>query len=387
MEVKSDKVELRKLYLKAKAGPDWRFHQLYDKVWKEDILLHAWRLTRANAGSPGVDGVTFVQFESAGLVDWLSGLQEELRAKTYRPQPVRRVLIAKPGGGERPLGIPTIRDRVVQTVIKLVIEPIFEAHLDESAYGYRPRRGAGEAIRKVHNLLCRGFTAVVDADLSKYFDTIPHDALMKSVARRIVDRHLLRLIKLFLKVPVEDDEGQGGRRMSGGRQPTRNAPQGGVISPLLANLYMNRLLKHWRTIGRDGVWQAQIVSYADDFVILFRHSVVPALKWTHDVLTRLGLVLNEDKTKLCDARRERFDFLGFSFGPPCNRKARRWYLGASPFHKSVQLSQDLLARLAGAWKYGCQALRLRHFTRSRVLTVQASTPPARSVAKRPSHGT
>jgi len=344
----------RKLYLKAKAEPDWRFHQLYDKVWREDILLHAWRLARSNAGSPGVDGVTFDQIEAVGLTGWLAGLQEELREKTYRPQPVRRVLIPKPGGGERPLGIPTIRDRVVQTAIKLLIEPIFEADLDDSAYGYRPRRGAVEAIRKVHNLLCQGYTAVVDADLSKYFDTIPHEALMQSVARRVVDRHLLRLIKLFLKVPVEDDDGRGGRRMSGGRKHKRGTPQGGVISPLLANLYMNRLLKHWRATGRDQAWQAQIVSYADDFVILCRRSAVPALHWTRGVLARLGLVLNEDKTRLCDARRERFDFLGYSFGPHCYRKAGRWYLGASPSHKSVQrlktrLRGVLVPGNLGAW--------------------------------------
>jgi len=344
----------RKLYRKAKAEPDCRFHQLYDKVWREDILFHAWRLARAKAGAPGVDGVTFVQIEAQGLADWLDRLREELREKTYRPQPVRRVLIPKPGGGERPLGIPTIRDRVVQTAVKLVIEPIFEADLDDSAYGYRPRRGAGEAIRKVHELLCQGYTAVVDADLSKYFDTIPHEALMQSVARRIVDRALLRLIKQFLKVPIEEDDGKGGKRMTGGRKQTRGTPQGGVISPLLANLYMNRLLKYWRSTGRDRAWQAQIVSYADDFVILCRHTATPALKWTQAVLTRLGLILNEDKTRLCDARQETFDFLGYSFGPHCYRKTGRWYLGASPSRKSVQRIKTRLRGLLvpghlGSW--------------------------------------
>lgn len=344
----------RKLYRKAKAEPDCRFHQLYDKVWREDILFHAWRLARAKAGAPGVDGVTFEQIETEGLADWLDRLREELREKTYRPQPVRRVLIPKPGGGERPLGIPTIRDRVVQTAVKLVIEPIFEADLDDSAYGYRPRRGAGEAIRRVHELLCQGYTAVVDADLSKYFDTIPHEALMQSVARRIVDRALLRLIKQFLKVPIEEDDGKGGKRMTGGRKQTRGTPQGGVISPLLANLYMNRLLKYWRSTGRDRAWQAQIVSYADDFVILCRHTATPALKWTQAVLDRLGLVLNEDKTRLCDARRETFDFLGYSFGPHCYRKTGRWYLGASPSRKSVRRIKTRLRGLLvpgnlGSW--------------------------------------
>jgi len=169
----------RKLYLKAKAEPAFRFYQLYDKVWREDILAHAYALARANAGAPGVDGVTFAEIEAAGLEEWLAGLCEELRLKTYRPQPVRRTMIPKPGGGERPLGIPIIRDRVVQTAGKLVVEPIFEADLDESAYGYRPGRGGADAIKKVHWLICRGYTDVVDADLSKYFDTIPHRGLMR----------------------------------------------------------------------------------------------------------------------------------------------------------------------------------------------------------------
>src|SRR3954454_19211319 len=194
----------RKLYCKAKAEPAFRFYLLYDKICREDILRHAYRLTRANAGAPGVDGVTFAQIETQGVDAWLASLREELASKTYRPAPVRRVMIPKPGGGERPLGIPTIRDRVVQTAAKLVLEPIFEADFEDSAYGYRPRRGGVEAIKEVHRHICRGYTDVVDADLSKYFDTIPHRELMQSVARRIVDRHVLRLIKLWLKAPVEE---------------------------------------------------------------------------------------------------------------------------------------------------------------------------------------
>jgi len=192
----------RKLYPKAKAEPAFRFYQLYDKVWREDILAHAYALARANAGAPGVDGVTFAEIEAAGLEEWLAGLREELRSKTYRSRPVRRAMIPKPGGGERPLGIPTIRDRVAQTAVKLVVEPIFEVDFDESAYGYRPRRGGADAIKEVHRLICRGYTDVVDADLSKYFDTIPHRDLIQCVARRIVDRHVLRLIKLWLKGTV-----------------------------------------------------------------------------------------------------------------------------------------------------------------------------------------
>jgi len=344
----------RKLYLKAKAEPAFRFYQLYDKVWRTDILAHAYALARANGGAPGVDGVTFAMIEAGGLEEWLGGLGEELRQKTYRPQAVRRVTIPKPGGGERPLGIPTIRDRVVQTAVKLVIEPIFEADLDDSAYGYRPKRGAADAIKEVHRLLCRGHSDVVDADLSKYFDTISHAQLMQSVARRIVDRQVLRLIKLWLKSPVEERDGNGKGRMSGGKDNACGTPQGGVISPLLANLYMNRFLKHWRTTGKGETFRAHIVSYADDFVILSRGCAAEALAWTKAVMTRLGLALNEDKTSVRNARQERFDFLGYTFGPHCFRKNGHWYLGASPSRKSVQRIKDKVGAVLvpgnkGAW--------------------------------------
>src|SRR6201987_3389729 len=229
----------RKLYCKAKAEPAFRFYLLYDKIYREDILRHAYALARANAGAPGVDGKAFAAIEASGLEKWLAGLREELISKTYRPDPVRRVMIPKPGGGERPLGIPTIRDRVVQTATKLVLEPIFEADLEPSAYGYRPGRSGIGAVKAVHGLLGQGFTDVVDADLSKYFDTIPHDQLLRSVAARIVDRHVLRLIKLWLRTPVEETGPDGQRRMSGGKQNTCGTPQGGVISRFLANCYMN----------------------------------------------------------------------------------------------------------------------------------------------------
>ena len=326
----------RKLYLKAKAEPAFRFYLLYDKIHREDILRHAYELARSNKGAPGVDGVTFAMIEAAGLEEWLDGLRNDLVAKTYRPEPVRRVMIPKPGGGERPLGIPTIRDRVAQTAAKLVLEPIFEADFDPSAYGYRPGRGGADAIKEVHRLLCRGYTDVVDADLSRYFDTIPHRELMQSAARRIVDRHVLRLIKLWLKTPVEERDGDGTRRMTGGKGSTCGSPQGGVISPMLANLYMNRLLKHWRATGRSDAYRAYVVAYADDFVILSRGHAAEALAWTEAVLARLGLALNEAKTSVRDARRERFDFLGYSFGPHRFRKDGHWYLGASPSQKSIQ---------------------------------------------------
>src|SRR6266850_4345731 len=326
----------RKLYRKAKAEPACRFYLLYDKIHREDILRHAYALARANAGAPGVDGETFAAIEAAGREEWLTGLRQELVTKTYRPAPVRRVKIPKPGGGERPLGIPTIRDRVIQTAAKLVLEPIFEADLEDSAYGYRPRRSGTDAIKEVHRLIGRDYTDVVDADLSKYFDTIPHSDLLQSVARRIVDRHVLRLIKLWLKAPIEERDEEGRRRMSGGKGSTCGTPQGGVASPLLANIYMNRFLKHWRLTARGEAFRAHVVSYADDFVILSRGCAAEALAWTKAVMTRLGLTLNEAKTSLRDARQERFDFLGYSFGPHRYKANGRWYLSASPSKKSVQ---------------------------------------------------
>jgi RNA-directed DNA polymerase len=326
----------RKLYCKAKAEPEFRFYLLYDKICREDMLRHAWCLARANGGAPGVDGVSFKAIEAGGLEEWLTGLRTELVEKTYRPAPVRRALIPKPGGGERALGIPTIRDRVVQAAAKLVLEPIFEADFEDSAYGYRPGRGGLDAIKEVHRRVLQGYTDVVDADLSKYFDTIPHRELMRSVARRIVDRHVLRLLKQWLRAPIEERDGDGGRRMTGGRKQTRGTPQGGVISPLLATLYMNRLLKYWRQRDCGRTYQAHVVSYADDFVILSRGHAAGALAWAQTTLTRLGLMLNEEKTTLKDARQERFTFLGYAFGPHCLRRDGSWYLGASPSDRSVK---------------------------------------------------
>ena len=298
--------------------------------------------------------MTFARIEAAGVQEWLAGLREELVSKTYRPQPVRRVMLPKPGGGQRPLGIPTIRDRVVQTAAKLVLEPIFEADFEDSAYGYRPNRGGGQAIKEVHRLICRGYTDVVDADLSGYFDSIPHADLMRSVARRVVDRHVLHLIKMWLKTPVEERDGNGKRRMSGGRKATRGTPQGGVASPLLSVIYMNRFLKHWRQTARGEAFRAHVVSYADDFVILSCGYAEEALAWTRAVMTKLGLTLNEAKTSVRNARQEHFDFLGYTFGPEHFRKDGHWYLGASPSRKSVQrlktkVSDLLVPGEMGTW--------------------------------------
>jgi RNA-directed DNA polymerase len=309
-----------KLYRKAKNEPGYRFYMLYDKFYREDILACAYHLARANKGAPGVDGQNFEEIESRGLEKWLNGIRQELCDKTYQPQPVRRVMIPKPGGGERPLGIPTIRDRVVQTAAKLVLEPIFEADLEPCAYGYRPKRSAQDAIREVHKLVCEGYTDVVDADLSKYFDTVPHCELMQCVAQRIVDRHVLRLIKMWLTAPVEERDESGKRRLTGGKDRHCGTPQGGVASPMLANLYMNRLLKGWKNTKRGEQFQAQIVNYADDFVILSRGKANEALEWTRQVVTRLGLTLNEAKTSIRQARKEGFNFLGYSVLQKCTGK-------------------------------------------------------------------
>jgi RNA-directed DNA polymerase len=349
----------RKLYQKAKGEPSYRFYLLYDKIYREDILAHAYALAKSNQGAPGVDGQSFWGIESLGLEEWLSGIRKDLRAKTYQPQAVRRVMIPKPGGGERPLGIPTIRDRVVQTAAKLLLEPILEADFDPNAYGYRPKRSAQDAIQKVHKLLCDGYADVVDADLSKYFDTIPHSELLKCVARRIVDRDMLRLIKMWLKVPVAEWDKDGKPRVSGGKGSSCGTPQGGVISPLLANLYMNRFLKYWRITGRGEVFQAQVVNYADDFVILSRGCAAEALNWTRRVMTRIGLTLNEAKTSIKRGRREWFDFLGYTFGAasaseewPCVSR------GESVEEERFPAAAES-GRSAGAWQRGTVAGRAR----------------------------
>src|ERR1700745_3685555 len=345
----------RKLYRKAKAEPAFRFYLLYDKIHREDILRPAYALARFNAGAPGVDGMTFAAIEASGLQEWLAGLREELISKTYRPDPVRRGMIPKPNGeGERPLGIPTIRDRVIQTAAKIVLEPIFEADFEDSVYGYRPTCGAVDAVKEVHRLICRGYTDVVDADLSRYFDSIPHAELMKSMARRVVDRNVLRLIKIWLRAPIEERDDDGKRRISGGKGNTRGTPQGGVVTPLLANIYMNRFLKHWRLTKRGEAFRAHVIAYADDFVILSRGHAAEALAWTKAVMTKLGLTLNEAKTSQRNARQECFDFLGDAFGPHHDERGGERYLGASPSKKSVRrikstVSELLVPREKGSW--------------------------------------
>ena len=340
------------LYTKAKQDPVYRFYLLYDKVYRVDILAHAYALSQQHGGAPGVDGVTFEDIEAAGRERWLAAVQEALRTETYRPQPVRRVLIPKPGGGERPLGIPTIRDRVVQTAAMLILQPIFEADLEPTAYGYRPGRGALEAVQEVHRALGAGHTEVVDADVSQYFDTIPHAALLKSLARRISDGKLLRLLKRWLKAPVAEAASGGGWRYSGGKRATRGTPQGGVISPLLANLYMNRYLKVFRLRGLDRRYGARLVNYADDFVVLCRDGAAEVLAQSRRWFAQMGLTLNEQKTRVCDGRRESFSFLGYTFGPMRSRKNGHRYVGAAPAKTAVQRVKGRIRQILRPGNHG-----------------------------------
>ena len=337
----------RNLYAKAKKEPDFRFYSLYDKVYRTDILAHAYLLAKANKGAEGVDGMTFEAIEILGLGEWLIRLQEDLRTRRYKPEAVRRMMIPKPGGGERPLGIPTIRDRVAQTAVSLVLTPIFEADFGEDMYGYRPKRNAQDAVKAVHQALKEGYTDVVDGDLSKYFDTIPHFELLRSVARRVSDGAMLHLIKLWLKVPVEETDKAGRKRRTGGRRNTKGTPQGGVISPLLANIYMNRFLKAWRERGMGQRLRAKVVVYADDFVILCKGTSGEALDVTKRWMTALKLTLNEKKTCLRNAHLEHFDFLGYTFGPTLHRPTGRSYLGATPSRKAVGRLRDRMRGIMG----------------------------------------
>jgi group II intron reverse transcriptase/maturase len=299
-----------KLYQKAKQEKEYKFYVLYDKIFQEYVLEEAYKMVKSNNSSPGIDKQTFSDIAEYGVEKFLWELKEELRTRTYKPQAVKRKMIEKENGGQRPLGIPTIKDRVAQTACKIVMEPIFEADFDDSSYGFRPKRSAKGAIIEIRQNLIKGNHMVYDADLSKYFDTIPHDKLEIALRERISDPRVIYLIKLWLKVPIVEEDG----RYTGGKKNKKGTPQGGVISPLLANIYMNLLD---RIVNQaDGYYSTRkirMIRYADDFILIARHISQEAILRTHQLLDRMGLIINEEKSKLVKAKESPFAFLGFTF--------------------------------------------------------------------------
>ena len=297
------------LHDKAKESPSFRFYALHDKVYRQDVLTFAYACCKANGGAAGVDNQTFEDIETYGAERWLDELAQELKNRTYQPLPVRRVYIPKPDGKQRPLGVPAIRDRTAEMAAVLVLEPIFEADLPPEQYAYRRDRSALDAVRHVHKLINTGHGEIVDADLSSYFDTLPHSELLKSVARRVVDGAMLHLIKMWLEAPVEETDERGNKRRSTrNRDQGRGSPQGSPISPLLSNLYMRRFVLGWKKLGHEKRLRAYIVNYADDLVICCRDKAADALVTMRDMMTRLKLTVNEKKTRVCKLPEEEFDF-------------------------------------------------------------------------------
>src|ERR1700739_2949400 len=326
------------LQAKAKAEASYRFYSLYDKISREDILSHAFAQCRSNKGAPGVDGQDFADVEAYGVERWLGELALALRQETYRPNPIRRVFIPKANGKLRPLGISTLRDRVCMTAAMLVLEPIFEADLPSEQYAYRPGRNAQQAVVEVEELLFRGHPDVVDADLAHYFGSIPHTELMMSVARRIVDRRVLHLIKMWLDCPVEETDQRGRKaRTAEARDNRRGIPQGSPISPLLANLYMRRFVLGWKKLGLERSLGTRIVTYADDLVILCKKGrAEEALQRLHQIMGRLKLTVNEGKTRICTVPEGEFDFLGYTFGRMYSRTTGQARLALRPSKKSIK---------------------------------------------------
>ena len=343
------------LHAKAKAEAGYRFYALYDKISRDDILAHAYAQCRSNKGAPGINGQDFADIEAYGVERWLGELALALRQKTYRPDPSRRVFIPKANGKLRPLGISTVRDRVCMTAAMLVLEPIFEADLPPEQYAYRPGRNAQQAVVEVEELLFRGHPEVVDADLADHFGSIPHAELLKSVARRIVDRRVLHLIKMWLECPVEETDDRGRKtRTTEAKDTRRGIPQGSPLSPLLANLYMRRLVLGWKKLGLEQSLGTRIVTYADDLVILCKKgNAEQALQQLRKITGKLKLKVNEEKTRICKVPEGEFDFLGYTFGRMYSARTGQARLAQRPSKKSIKRMVEKVRALtarSGTWQ-------------------------------------
>jgi len=344
-----------KLSEKAKREPKFRFYALYDRIYRKDVLWAAWEQVRANGGSGGVDGLSIEEIEKAGggAERLVEELHQELLTKTYKPKAVRRVYIEKPDGSKRPLGIPTVRDRVVQTASLLILEPIFEADFEECSYGFRPGRNAHQALEEIRGHLKAGYQAVYDADLRSYFDSIPHGRLLACVRMRVADRSVLKLMDMWLKAPVvEGGRGGGGGGEVIGKRSRKGTPQGGVISPLLSNLYLHWFDKVFHRPSGPAFWaNARLVRYADDFVVLARYQGEGLKGWIESKLEDwMGLEINRDKTRVIDLRQqgEKLDFLGYTFRYDRDLKGRRQsYLNVTISKKALKRErQKLRARIS-----------------------------------------